>query len=916
MFEVSVDSDGKDKSTYFNEPSFNISVVPHPDLVALFQRNGFTRRGKNTWTLHNTPENRENFKMFFRAYSQKFTPETLHCTESERMVTIMENPYTYDLYTQSTALSSSYFNYNNVRHLALRDPLKSFFNINTVFQLGDTFFSDVVGNDYSQLMRYNRGNAEKNREFMENINPFVLVMSIKNNLLTLRLKMIESAHLFTLKGFTNILSNISRIPYGVTTPYSHMMNIVDFMETIHVLENKFINIFTTESEDIIKEIKNSAENSLFVTSTRGKPNEFLIMNATSERQRVNVHSDKLGTATRAFKPFSTNRIVLKIALSILDKENNVNVYIHPSLVDLQNMIQAQEYKDEARLYGYQRRAVGLHLSTSLGYLNSMDTGIGKSIVQLTAMRERAKNIPNYRGLIVCQSNTAKQWKEYMLDDGWFPEAEVVIVNAMKKTDGLIEVLGKEGPAVVIATFNMVGKIADILKVRQEREEVMNSLSRKDAIRYLQDVNAIDLEKELDVADILVDSHWNDIALDEATSVRNSFGSKQSKALWHIRKNSDIATALTATPFNKKLEDIEMLLTWIRNDKRMFYGNSLSKMYNIEKLTEKDAKNIFNGLYPMVFRFTKEEAAKEEKDKIKIPEEKQPETLLLKPSPSELALSQASEYELKRILNELEAALDNFEAKTDAKKAELAAARESLKEAHGHWMAGTNIARMVTSDPASILESNSIAAQLLIGQGLVHNAMQDVPTKQIELLRHSLPKIQEGNQILVFTDFVAVANNLREAYEKAGIRAGVFGGGNLKKRDENRIAFQRGDLDVLICTKAAERGLTLHRASVVYHYDMSWTLEPLLQKAGRAARVGSENEFVETYILLLQGTIEEKVVEKVFAQGTMSSMVLDKSRGVDIKNTTTGKLMGGLMNTTSNINSRKGALEFGKALLNH
>lgn len=137
---------------------------------------------------------------------------------------------------------------------------------------------------------------------------------------------------------------------------------------------------------------------------------------------------------------------------------------------------------------------------------------------------------------------------------------------------------------------------------------------------------------------------------------------------------------------------------------------------------------------------------------------------------------------------------------------------------------------------------------------------------------------------------------------------------MKKRDEARVAFQNSEIDVLVCTKAAERGLTLHKASVIFHYDLSWTPEPLLQKQGRAARVGSENEHVETYFLVLKGTIEEKVVEKVFSRGSMSSMVLDKARGVDIAKTTTGKLMGGLMTATQNINSRRGALAFGKALL--
>ena len=285
-----------------------------------------------------------------------------------------------------------------------------------------------------------------------------------------------------------------------------------------------------------------------------------------------------------------------------------------------------------------------------------------------------------------------------------------------------------------------------------------------------------------------------------------------------------------------------------------------------------------------------------------------------PSPEEKALSHACEYELKRIVQELETALNSFDAVTTEEKEQLEVAREELRAAHGQWMAGTNLARMATSNPASILKSESVAAQLLIGQGLVHSAMEKAPTKQSILMERSVKHVENGQQLLVFTDFVDVAQSLENAYTEIGIRAGVFGSKNLKKRDENRVAFQNGDLDVLICTRAAERGLTLHKASVTYHYDMSWTLEPLLQKAGRAARVGSDNEEVETYFLILKGTIEEKVVEKVFTQGTLSSMVLDNARGVDISKTTTGKLMGGLTNASQNIKSRRGALEFGKALL--
>ena len=85
-------------------------------------------------------------------------------------------------------------------------------------------------------------------------------------------------------------------------------------------------------------------------------------------------------------------------------------------------------------------------------------------------------------------------------------------------------------------------------------------------------------------------------------------------------------------------------------------------------------------------------------------------------------------------------------------------------------------------------------------------MEKAPTKQSILMERSVKHVENGQQLLVFTDFVDVAQSLENAYTEIGIRAGVFGSKNLKKRDENRVAFQNGDLDVLICTRAAERGL--------------------------------------------------------------------------------------------------------------
>ena len=954
MLEIINENEHKTPEEYLTEPSFILKLVAHPKLVKLFKKHGITRRGQYTWSLnYNDGQNNLAFQSFYKEYSKIFTPLTLHANSSENN----ENQaFSKGFYTESTmhltqSLAMAHGIVSRIHCWRTISAHTRQFFVNGLRANVDGFGENDYVHDLEPDLRST--DLAPKAEFVKNFtkpatsnffpdtvvdftnpvvrsefSPFVVVMTLKNNTLYFRLKHIVNDHWFRqmtadVMGQTTFLDHISGINYNLLSPETRILDAGKLAQALYSIDKVFGNTLYSENslakaEEFIKLFKNT----LFVKSVSGKPNRVRLMNPSSlpasllmSQFKKNGEPSLRPKKTIKLQPFNEVSLTLAEALDMQRNNKEITFLVNPSLIDVQRMLNSEEYTEEPRLYGYQRKAVGLQLATEKGFLNSLDTGIGKSIVQLTAMRERSKSVDNYRGLIVCQSNTKKQWQEYAVDDEWFPEAEIVIVDSGKKVDELVKGLSKTGPVIVIATFNMVAQISTILEERESIKDMIEELTKPEDIRdYLKTKQQEISEEEENLARLMVDLHWDDICADEATSIRNSTSSKQAKALWHLRQNSDRGVALTATPFNKSIDDIARLLEWVRNEKHMFYGNRLSNLYDQENITEENAKEIFESLYPMVFRFTKEEAQAEEKENIKIPKELAPKTLLLKPTPAELALSNACEYELKRILKELETALDNHEAKTDAEKAEVEAARAELKEAHGHWMAGTNVARMATSNPASILKSKSVAAQLLVGQGLVDNALQETPTKKKAILTNVAENVSNGKQILIFTDFVDVAKSLAEDFDEVGIRAGVFGGSNLKKRDENRLAFQNGELDVLVCTKAAERGLTLHKASVVYHYDMSWTLEPLLQKAGRAARVGSENEEVETYFLILEGTIEEKVVDKVFTQGTLSSMVLDKARGVDIKNTTTGKLMGGLMDASSNINSRKGALEFGKALL--
>src|SRR5699024_6442360 len=157
-------------------------------------------------------------------------------------------------------------------------------------------------------------------------------------------------------------------------------------------------------------------------------------------------------------------------------------------------------------------------------------------------------------------------------------------------------------------------------------------------------------------------------------------------------------------------------------------------------------------------------------------------------------------------------------------------------------------------------------------------------KRNAFVKRAQEHVAKNQSILVFTELSSVAEALATTLEEHGLSAGTFTGSNRKQRERNRQDFENGELSILICTKAGERGLTLHRAAAIYHYDMPWTVERLIQRMGRAIRVGAANEVVNVYYMLMEDTVEERVADQILSQGITATMILDASRGIDISKT--------------------------------
>lgn len=575
--------------------------------------------------------------------------------------------------------------------------------------------------------------------------------------------------------------------------------------------------------------------------------------------------------------------------------------IHPGVADVAAMSAAAPVVDH-RLKDYQAEIVGLHLATKLGYVNALPTGMGKTITTLASHRLRAAGTPGWRGLVIVEANVREQWTEQTAK--WFPEAHVVTVDSRKDAATLTETLATAGndPVLVICSYTLasdsanaqapsveaVEPIAAEVKPRRGRRLTDGQMALFDVSDGRVWVDAVASGAATSgLGGTLLGVRWDDLVADEAIGLRGT-GTKLATALWRLRANSEVATALTGTPIVKGLDDIGRLLAWARNDADMFRGKRLSKIYDIS--TDEGLDGFMRAIGPLVVRRDKSELDGE------LPEMRA-EVVRLEPTTEEKALATAARQELKRVYDELVAWMSFAETTREGAEAEeLRKAKEALVAARGAWLGGTTLARMAASDPESLIGSTSAGAALLASQGLIADAIDNGGTKREWCLRYCTRRVANGDKILIFTDFATVARGLIADLTEAGVAVGAVLGGGGKARDRDIAAFRNGELDVLVCTNSGERGLNLQVANVIVHYDLRWTPDGIVQRTGRVQRIGSTVDVVDVVFPLMTGTIEERVAALVVARAMTSLRALDTSRGIAAADTELGRALGSLVDS--------------------
>jgi superfamily II DNA/RNA helicase len=120
------------------------------------------------------------------------------------------------------------------------------------------------------------------------------------------------------------------------------------------------------------------------------------------------------------------------------------------------------------------------------------------------------------------------------------------------------------------------------------------------------------------------------------------------------------------------------------------------------------------------------------------------------------------------------------------------------------------------------------------------------------------------QVLVFVNAKIECRRLARQLQKAGVNADAIHGD--KSQDERTKAldgFKRGEIEVLVATDVAARGLDIVELPAVINYDVPFNAEDYVHRIGRTGRAGARG----LAIMLMTGADERGVqaIEKLTKQ---------------------------------------------------
>jgi SNF2 family DNA or RNA helicase len=344
-----------------------------------------------------------------------------------------------------------------------------------------------------------------------------------------------------------------------------------------------------------------------------------------------------------------------------------------------------------------------------------------------------------------------------------------------------------------------------------------------------DLHVLNYSQLRSLGDTLAPFRWLALILDEGQYIKNP--NSQTAQLARTLK-ADHRLILSGTPIENRLLDLWSLMSFAMPG---VLGNraQFARLYD-SKGDPFARRRLAARVRPFVLRRTKAQVAKDLPDRIE-------EDLFCEIEGEQKTLYRA---ELKRAQNLL------LSIKT----------QQELASQQFHFLTSLLRLRQVCCHP-----------RLMKGDSEAPSAKTEALLEQLE------PLMEEGQKVLVFSQFVEMLELLKPALEERQWPL-FYLTGQTENRGELVRQFQsaQGPGIFLISLKAGGFGLNLTAASYVVLFDPWWNPAVENQAIDRTHRIGQTNKVI-AYRLLIKDSIEEKIRELQKKKRALAEDVLGEEK---------------------------------------
>jgi SNF2 family DNA or RNA helicase len=331
--------------------------------------------------------------------------------------------------------------------------------------------------------------------------------------------------------------------------------------------------------------------------------------------------------------------------------------------------------------------------------------------------------------------------------------------------------------------------------------------------------------------------WDLIILDEGQRIKN-WEAKTSRTIKALR--SRFALVLSGTPLENRLDELFSVAEFI-DDRRL---GPAFRFFNQHRVVDEKGKvlgyknlaELRRRLAPILLRRTRASVMSE------LPP-RNTEIVRIPPTAEQLGVHRAHMHIVNQIVNK----------------------------------------KFITEMDLLRLQKALLMARMVADSTTLVDKEQPGYSSKLERLDELLDQLisEKDRKILLFSEWTSMLNLIEPLLHKRKVKFVRLDGSVPQKQRQTLVnTFQKDpECRLFITTNAGSTGLNLQAADTVINVDLPWNPAVLEQRIARAHRMGQKRP-VQVFVLVTEGTLEERLLGTLSAKHELALAVLDPEADAD------------------------------------